>query len=98
MSNKQYEVFNFGPTRIIPYKGYSLNIQQHWGFITSDRRLVKVLKRFPAIFIREIKTNDNEYKNMNYFKLKQKARRMGLQVNNKMKKKDLINLMEGVDK
>ena len=96
MSNKEYEVFNFGPTRNIPYKDGSLNLQQHWGFITSDRRLVKLLKEFPSISIKEMKKVEPEYGNMNFFKLKKEARGMGLDINSKMKKKELIKLMEGV--
>lgn len=96
MANKRYEVFNFGPTRSIPYKGDSLNLQQHWGFITSDRRLVKILKEFSAISIKELGKTDSEYDHMNFFKLKQKAREMGLEIDSKVKKKELIKLMEGV--
>jgi len=98
MSNKQYEVFNFGPSRNIPYRGNSLNLQQHWGFITSDRRLVKVLKEFPAISIKELGSAKREYEHMNFFKIKQKAREMGLKLDGKIKKKELIKLMEGVKK
>ena len=93
---KQYEVFNFGPTRNIPYKGSSLNMQQHWGFITSDRRLVKVLKAFPSISVNELGKTKSEYDHMNFFKIKQKAREMGLTIDSKVKKKELIKLMEGV--
>lgn len=96
MANKRYEVFNFGSTRNIPYKGGSLNLQQHWGFITSDRRLVKVLKEFHAVSIRELGKTTSEYDHMNFFKLKQKAREMGIEVDSKVKKKELIKLMEGV--
>jgi len=96
MAKKEYEVFNFGPSRSIPYKGGSLNLQQHWGFITSDRRLVKILKEFQAVSIRELGKTSSEYDHMNFFKLKQKARDMGLKIDSKVKKKELIKLMEGV--
>ena len=96
MAKKEYEVFNFGPTRNIPHKNQESSIQQHWGFITSDRRLVKVLKEFHAISIRELGKTDSEYDHMNFFKLKQKAREIGLEIDSKIKKKELIKLMEGV--
>ena len=98
MSKKIYEVYNFGPTRDIPYKGHAFNIQQAWGFETSDKGLIKVLRKFPSISIKEVVEKKGPYADMNYFKIKQKAREMGLDIENNIKKKDLIKLMEGVKK
>ena len=94
MSKKEYEVFNFGPTRNIPYKGGSLNLQQHWGFKTFDEKLVKLLKAFPAISITEIAEKKGPYADINYFKLKKMARDMNLGIKNNIKKEELIKLME----
>ena len=95
MSRKEYEVYNFGPTRYIPYKGGNLNLQQSWGFITSDKKLVKLLKAFPAISIKEVvEKEEGKYASINYFKLKKMARDMDLDIDNNIKKKELIKLME----
>lgn len=98
MSEKEYEVFNFGPSRDIPYKGSSINLQQHWGFVTSDKKLINVLRKFPSISITEVKEKKGKYDHTNYFELKQMAVNMGLEIKNNIKKKDLIKLMEGVKK
>lgn len=97
MVRKKYEVFNFGPTRDIPYKGGSFNLQQHWGFTTYDKKLVKLLSAFKAVSITEIvEKKEGPYAGMNYFKLKKMARDMNLDMDNNIKKKELIKLMEGV--
>ena len=96
MSKKKYEVFNFGPTRDIPYKGGSFNLQQSWGFETSDKKLIKLLRAFPAISITEVVEKESQYAHTNYFRLKKMAVDMGLDIKNNIKKNELIKLMEGV--
>ena len=94
MSRKEYEVYNFGPARIIPYKGSGLNIQQSWGFTTSDKKLVKHLKAFPAISVKEVSRKKGPYASINYMKLRKMAREMGFDIDKKIKKNELIKLME----
>jgi hypothetical protein len=49
---KIYEVWNFGCTRLIPYKKDSIFLQADWGFETEDIQLVSVLKAIPYVNVK----------------------------------------------
>jgi len=99
----KYEVFNFGGARDIPYKEHTLHLHRNWGFVTSDKKMINIIKGYPFISIKKLEEKDEGsciddkdkkyavYEKMNFFKLKKLARDNGLKVGERDKKKDILD-------
>jgi hypothetical protein len=50
----RYEIWNFGSTRVFPFKDRSVEIEQENGIYTEDAEMVEALSKFPLISVKEL--------------------------------------------
>lgn len=50
----RYEVWNFGATRVFPFKDKSVELEQSSGINTEDEEMVEALSKFPLISVKEL--------------------------------------------
>ncbi|GAH60125.1 unnamed protein product [marine sediment metagenome] len=90
-----YKIFNCGNSRNLPYKGMSIFIAKKQMIPTEDKDMADALSAYPYIdVLTEIK--DEDYDNIHFSKLKKIAREKGIELHPKIKKKELIKLIDKV--
>lgn len=88
-----YKIFNCGNSRNLPYKGMSIFIAKKQMITTEDKGMADALSAYPYIdVITEVK--DENYDGIHFFKLKKIAQEKGIELYPKIKKKELIKLLE----
>ena len=50
----QYEIWNWGATRVLPYKDRSVELVQEDGIYTEDGEMAEALGKFPLISVKEL--------------------------------------------
>ncbi|MBA7555497.1 hypothetical protein ES705_48161 [subsurface metagenome] len=87
-----YRLYNYGNSRSLPYKGMNVFVAKNQFIDTEDKEMADALSAFPCLDI--ILTIDKEnYEKMNFFSLKKLAKEKGLGLSPKIKKKELIELL-----
>lgn len=88
-----YRIKNYGNSRSLPYKEMNIFVTKNQVIETEDKEMADTLSAFPCLDI--IKTIDKEnYEEMNFFKLKKLAKGRGIEFDKKIKKKELIKLLD----
>jgi len=88
-----YKIFNCGNSRNLTYKGMSIFIAKNQMIPTEDKDMEDALSAYPYIdFVTEI--NHKDYNNIHFSKLKKIAREKGIELHPKIKKTELIKLLE----
>jgi len=90
-----YKIYNYGNSRNLPYKGMSIFIAKKQMIPTEDKDMADVLSAYPYIdVITEVK--DKDYDNIHFSKLKKIAREKGIELHPRIKKIELIKLLDKV--
>ena len=90
-----YKIYNYGNSRNLPYKGMSIFIAKKQMIPTEDKDMADALSAYPYIdVITEVK--DEDYDGIHFFKLKKIAREKGIELHPKIKKIELIKLLDKV--
>jgi len=90
-----YKIFNCGNSRNLPYKGMSIFIAKKQTIETEDKDMADALSAYPYVdVITEVK--DEDYDNIHFSKLKKIAREKGIELHPKIKKTELIKLIDKV--
>lgn len=90
-----YKIYNYGNSRNLPYKGMSIFIAKKQMIPTEDKDMADALSAYPYIdVISEVK--DEDYDNIHFSKLKKIAREKGIELHPRIKKTELIKLLDKV--
>jgi len=90
-----YKIYNYGNSRNLPYKGMSIFIAKNQMIPTDDGDMADALSAYPYIdVLTEVK--DEDYDNIHFSKLKKIAREKGIELYPKIKKTELIKLIDKV--
>ncbi len=50
----RFEIWNFGATRVLPFKDASVELEQSNGIYTEDEEMAEALSKFPFISVKEL--------------------------------------------
>ena len=90
-----YKIYNYGNSRNLPFKGMSIFIAKNKMIPTEDKDMADALSAYPYInVITEVK--DEDYDNIHFSQLKKIAREKGIELHPKIKKIELIKLLDTV--
>jgi hypothetical protein len=90
-----YKIYNYGNSRNLPYKGMSIFIAKKQMIPTEDKDMADALSAYPYIdVLTEI--TDEDYDDIHFSKLKKIAREKGIELHPKIKKIELIKLLDKV--
>lgn len=90
-----YKIYNYGNSRNLPYKGMSIFIAKKQMIPTEDKDMADALSAYPYIdVITEVK--DEDYDSIHFFRLKKIAREKGIELHPRIKKIELIKLLDKV--
>lgn len=90
-----YKIYNYANSRNLPYKGMSIFIAKKQMIETEDKDMADALSAYPYIdVITGVK--DEDYDNIHFFKLKKIAREKGIELHPRIKKIELIKLLDKV--
>jgi len=89
-----YQIYNFGNSVSIPYKGMNIFVAKNQ-FMNVDKEMAEALSATPYINIVKTEHND-DYENMNFLELKKLAKDKGIELSKKTTKKELIKLLSEV--
>jgi hypothetical protein len=102
-TRKIYEIWNFGKTRVVPYKRQPIFLQSNWGFETADTEVVKTLKKVPYVSVKFLRTEkvkvaeSPSMKNKTASPKKLEASSFGAtSATSKKKKNEIIQMMKEV--
>ena len=90
-----YKIFNCGNSRNLPYKGMSVFIAKKQMIPTEDKDMADALSAYPYIDVLT-EVTDEDYDDIHFSKLKKIAREKGIELHPKIKKIELIKLLDKV--
>ncbi|MBA7545021.1 hypothetical protein ES705_37383 [subsurface metagenome] len=90
-----YKIYNYGNSRNLPYKGMSIFIAKKQMIPTEDKDMADALSAYPYIDVLT-EVTDEDYDDIHFSKLKKIAREKGIELHPKIKKIELIKLLDKV--
>ncbi|MBA7622810.1 hypothetical protein ES703_30197 [subsurface metagenome] len=90
-----YKIYNYGNSRNLPYKGMSVFIAKKQMIPTKDKDMADALSAYPYIDVLT-EVTDEDYDAIHFSKLKKIAREKGIELHPKIKKIELIKLLDKV--
>jgi len=90
-----YKIYNYGNSRNLPFKGMSIFIAKNKMISTKDKDMADALSAYPYIDVLT-EVTDEDYDDVHFSKLKKIAREKGIELHPKIKKIELIKLLDKV--
>ncbi|MBA7527671.1 hypothetical protein ES705_19849 [subsurface metagenome] len=87
-----YRLYNYGNSRTVPYKGMNVFVGKNQFLDIEDKEMADALSAFPCLDIVETADKEN-YEKMNFFKLKKLAKDKDIEFDKKIKKIEVIKLL-----
>lgn len=88
----EFSIWNWGATRVLPYRGKGIELIQSSGIRTKNREMAEELSKFPLISVKEL----TKYEDLPMRDLNRKAGIAGINPFG-MKKKELIAKLREVE-
>ena len=92
-THMQYEVFNHGSTRKLPYEGMNIEIARKSAIYTHDREMAEALARSPFVQMKPA----IDLENAKIADLRRLAKERGLMLQRGDKRNDIIRKLRGVE-
>lgn len=89
----EFSIWNWGATRVLPYRGKGIELIQSSGIRTKNREMAEELGKFPFISVKEL----TAYEDLPMKELNKKAGKVGINPFG-IKKKELIAKLKEVER